>query len=139
MHKFSLLLFLGAGVFTSILAAQEIKRVSVQPTPITSGKAMFTEYCAVCHGPGGQGNGPAADALKKRPADLTQLSRKNGGVFPEIHVIRFIKGDDVVAAHGTRDMPIWGTVLGSLDPNVPAAVSLRVANLENYIKTLQAH
>lgn len=138
MLKGSAKLLLALGVCAGILGAQEIKTVTVQPTPITDGKAMFAEYCAVCHGSEGQGNGPAANALKKRPADLTQLSRKNNGNFPEVRVIRFIRGDDVIPAHGTRDMPVWGKVLASLDGNNRGAVDLRVANLQNYIKSLQA-
>ena len=57
------------------LAAQETKKVSIQPTPAASGQSMFNENCAVCHGTAGKGDGPAANALKKRPADLTQLAR----------------------------------------------------------------
>jgi mono/diheme cytochrome c family protein len=71
------------------LSAQEIKKVPIQPTPATSGKEMYNQYCAVCHGTGGKGDGPAADALKKKPADLTQLTRKNNGTFPELHVMNF--------------------------------------------------
>jgi mono/diheme cytochrome c family protein len=120
------------------LRAQEIKKSPVQPTSAASGQQMFGEYCAVCHGKDAKGGGPAADALKKRPADLTQLSRKNGGKFPEIHVMTFITGDEVVAAHGSRDMPVWGQLFRSLSPNNPEIVRLRAANLMEYIKSFQA-
>jgi mono/diheme cytochrome c family protein len=63
------------------LAAQEIQKVPIQPTSAADGKEMFTTYCAVCHGTSGKGDGPAAAALKKRPADLTQLARKNNGTL----------------------------------------------------------
>jgi mono/diheme cytochrome c family protein len=122
-----------------LLAAQQIKTAPVESTPAGDGKQMFGAYCAVCHGGRGKGDGPAAEALKKRPADLTQLTRKNNGVFPELKVARFIKGDDVVAAHGTRDMPVWGGLFGALSPNDKEVVDLRVATLEAYIKSLQAH
>jgi mono/diheme cytochrome c family protein len=122
----------------SIVGAQEVKRVRIQRTPATDGQAMFKEYCAVCHGEAGRGDGPAANALKKRPADLTQLARKNNGSFPELHVIGFVTGADVVAAHGTRDMPIWGDLFKSLDPNTAEVARLRVNNLMEYIKALQA-
>lgn len=122
-----------------ILGAQEIKRIPIQRTPPADGQAMFKEYCAVCHGGGGKGDGVAANALKKRPADLTQLARKNNGSFPELQVIGFITGADVVAAHGTRDMPIWGDLFKSLDPNTQDVSRLRVKNLMEYLKTLQAN
>jgi mono/diheme cytochrome c family protein len=120
------------------LAAQEVKKVPIQRTPANSGQVMFKEYCAVCHGLGGKGDGPAADALKKRPADLTQLAHKNNGTFPEAHVMNFITGQDVVAAHGSRDMPVWGTLFTSLNPNDQGVTTLRVANLADYLKSLQA-
>lgn len=120
------------------LAAQQIKKVPIQPTLAGDGRAMFREYCATCHGVRGKGNGPAMDATKKRPADLTQLARKNGGNFPEVHVMDFISGDDVVAAHGARDMPVWGTLFRSLSPDNNAEAKIRVKVLADYIKTLQA-
>ena len=120
------------------LVAQEIKKVPIQSTSAASGQAMFKEYCAVCHGTSGKGDGPAANALKKRPADLTQLARKNNGAFPDVHVMNFITGEDVVAAHGSRDMPVWGALFSSLSPNDRDVVKLRVANLADYVKSLQA-
>ncbi len=35
------------------------------------GAEVFATYCAVCHGPDGKGNGPAAAALVPPPPDLT--------------------------------------------------------------------
>jgi mono/diheme cytochrome c family protein len=120
------------------LGAQEIKKGNIQPTPPGSGKEMFEQYCAVCHGKEAKGNGPAAEALKKRPADLTQLARKNNGTFPELRVINFISGDSNIAAHGSRDMPMWGHLFQSLSPNDQGVVKIRLANLTDYIKSLQA-
>jgi hypothetical protein len=75
--------------------------------------------------------------LKKKPTDLTQLSSHNGGKFPDSRVARYIEGDDTVASHGSRDMPIWGDVFKSLskDQNI---TRMRVSNLTAYIKSLQA-
>jgi cytochrome c len=33
----------------------EIKKVPIRPAPAESGQAMFSEYCAVCHGSDGKG------------------------------------------------------------------------------------
>jgi mono/diheme cytochrome c family protein len=125
-------------IVLGVAGAQEIKRVPAQPLVSYTGKAMFSEYCAVCHGTEGQGNGPAAAALRKRPADLTQLSRKNGGAFPELRVFRYIKGIDEVEGHGTRDMPPWGAVIRSLRPNQPTVADMRIMNVEQYVESLQA-
>ena len=59
------------------------------------GPELFRTYCAPCHGLDAKGHGPAAAALKTKPADLTVLSKTNGGQFPEERVRRFILGYDV--------------------------------------------
>jgi hypothetical protein len=65
-------------------------------------------HYAACHGTAARGDGPAAPALKTVPADLTRLSARNGGKFPEARVRRYIEGLDEISAHGSRDMPVWG-------------------------------
>jgi mono/diheme cytochrome c family protein len=40
-------------------------------TAVAAGKSTFEIYCMSCHGEGGQGDGPAAEALNPKPADLT--------------------------------------------------------------------
>jgi mono/diheme cytochrome c family protein len=113
-----------------------IKKVPAQDTSPTSGKEMFAQYCAACHGTDGKGEGPAAAALKTKPADLTQLASHNNGKFPGERVSLYIEGADTIAAHGSREMPVWGKVLKGLSANESVA-SLRVANLTAYVKTLQ--
>jgi mono/diheme cytochrome c family protein len=97
---------------------------------------MYRAHCAVCHGLDGKGNGPAAPALKQLPSDLTQLSKKNGGKFPDFRVANVIQGDSVLVAHGSRDMPMWGDIFRSIQRNDPV-VTLRVHNLTEYIASLQ--
>src|SRR5690348_2786361 len=118
-------------------SAKTIKKVNARPTATLNGVDLFKEYCAVCHGSDAKGSGPAADALKKRPADLTQLARKNNGAFPELHVMNFIKGQDVVASHGSRDMPIWGSIFSSMSSNQDL-VQVRTYALVKYLEELQA-
>jgi len=137
MKRFGWISFAFA-VCSGVLAAQQIKTVPVTSTVANDGREMFSAYCAACHGTEGRGDGPAAAALKRRPADLTQLARKNNGVFPAVRVKLFIKGNDEVAAHGTREMPVWGPVLQSLAPTNRDLVALRIRNLEQYIESLQA-
>jgi putative copper resistance protein D len=38
---------------------------------IANGLQLYGQYCAICHGPEGYGNGPAAAGLRPRPADFT--------------------------------------------------------------------
>lgn len=71
------------------------------------GKREFEANCASCHGTSGKGSGPIADLLRKSPPDLTQLAKKNNGVFPIERLYRVIDGAEV-PSHGSRDMPVWG-------------------------------
>jgi mono/diheme cytochrome c family protein len=124
----------------NLAVAQEkvIKKTAVQQSDASSGKAMFTSYCAACHGPEGKGNGPAASELKTPPADLTQLAKKNDGKFPADHVRSVLDFGAKAPAHGSNDMPVWGTLFHALDQNDPVKTNLRIQNLVEYIKALQA-
>jgi mono/diheme cytochrome c family protein len=75
---------------------------------IDVGKVEFESSCAPCHGTTGKGDGPVAGSMKAKPTDLTVLAKKNGGVFPFDSIFKIIDGREVVASHGTREMPIWG-------------------------------
>jgi len=114
-----------------------IKHVPIKQTSAASGEEMYTAYCAACHGKDGKGDGPAASALKVPPTDLTMLSSNNGGKYPAFKVSSVIKGEDVVAAHGTRDMPVWGKLFWTISDGSDAQVLQRVANLNKYVESLQ--
>ena len=123
-----------------ILFAQNpsnLKVVPIKPTQAASGQQMFNTYCAACHGKEGMGDGPVTAALKKAPADLTSLSKRNNGKFPELDVYHSILGDGRIAAHGSQDMPVWGDVLKALDGDSNSMVKLRISNLLDYVKSLQ--
>ncbi|MDR3702268.1 MAG: cytochrome c [Candidatus Sulfopaludibacter sp.] len=134
-----------AGLFALILGsfllpAQEttpkVKVVGAKPTSPASGKEMFHAYCASCHGLDGKGNGPAASALKKQPADLTLLAQQSGGKFPAMRVMNSIK-DGTQAGHGSKDMPVWGPILSTVSSDSPAVVTQRIGNLIGFIESMQ--
>jgi mono/diheme cytochrome c family protein len=121
-------------------AQTKITTTSVKGSLPVDGHSLYNELCAVCHGLDGRGDGPAATALAKEPKNLTQLARQEGGKFPFAAVRRYIEGADEVAAHGSRDMPIWGQVfrsVGGLD-GAKAEAQLRIQNLTRYIESIQA-
>jgi len=72
------------------------------------GKQEYMDSCASCHGEDGKGYGPVAGFLKQKVADLTVLAKNSGGVFPFARAYDVIDGRQSIAAHGPRDMPIWG-------------------------------
>jgi mono/diheme cytochrome c family protein len=130
-------LFLGATVLLAQTPERQVKRVPARAANSFNGADMFRQYCAVCHGTEGRGDGPAASALNKRPADLTQLSRKHNGQFPELVVQRYIRGDEEVVAHGNRTMPVWGPIFNQMNGNEDLG-TIRVYALLKYVQQLQA-
>jgi mono/diheme cytochrome c family protein len=108
----------------------------------TSGRDTYLKYCASCHGPEGRGDGPLAPSLTRLPSDLTQLARNNGGRYDERAVMRVIDGRRQVAAHGTRDMPVWGAIFEEEEVEgrkpYPAYHSLLKSRLlVDYLATIQ--
>lgn len=114
-----------------------IKHVPMKETSPASGQEMYTSYCAVCHGKDGKGNGPAAEALKVPPTNLTMLSKQNGGKYPDMKVASAIRGDSNLPAHGSKDMPVWGKLFSSMSHGHEAEVQQRVSNLSQYIEGMQ--
>lgn len=121
---------------------QTVVKTPIKQTSSASGEEMYLSYCAACHGNHGKGDGPAAAAMKQPPADLTVLAKNNGGTFPSSHVVQVLNFGVEAPAHGSKDMPIWRDLLKSLHGNdmrlKDALVQTRIANLTDYIKTLQA-
>ena len=109
---------------------------------IGDGEELYGEICAVCHGIEGKGDGPAAPALRAVTPDLTKLAMKNGGVFPFDEVQRAISGEGEIIAHGSRQMPIWGTAFtdARYDRKLAqrkAFARLRIYDLATYLETIQ--
>ena len=73
----------------------------------TDGAAFFAQNCATCHGTGGRGGGPLAADLAAAPPDLTRLSARNDGIFPEAEALSYIWGDPE-NGHLARVMPQFG-------------------------------
>lgn len=74
------------------------------------GKYEYEAHCAMCHGLSGKGDGPFAQQLKSGTVvpSLTELSKRNNGVFSFVRVYQIIDGTQSVTAHGPREMPLWG-------------------------------
>jgi len=136
-----------AGVFVLCLCAVgytqetnlQVKHAPAPQTSAASGKEMFNSYCASCHGADAKGEGPAAAALKSKPADLTALAKNNNGKFPTDRVMSILRGQATVTAHGNLDMPVWGPVFWRMSQGHPAELQQRVTNLTRYIESLQSN
>jgi mono/diheme cytochrome c family protein len=139
MLKYVLITLMAAILAVGMGLAQSNANVTIpfKETAATSGKQMYANYCAPCHGADGKGHGPAAIALKRQPVDLTVLSRKNGGQFPVKHIVAVLQFGTDLPSHGSAEMPIWGPILGKLDKSSPQDQQLRISNLSRYLKTIQ--
>ena len=119
------------------VAAQQAKTKGHPTSARASGKTLFQQSCASCHGDDGKGAGPAAVAFKVQPPDLTALSRQNRGKFPRDRVVQAIRGDRMQSAHGSTDMPVWGPVFLALTGMDQVEVERRISDLTDYIKSVQ--
>ena len=142
----NLLVFGAAVSILGIAEAQDnqIKKTQVKPTSPVSGAQMFKEYCAVCHGPSGKGDGPVATALKVPPPDLTTLAQRHDGKFPDDYVSNVLKNGVQNPAHRSGEMPVWGPIFDTMNrwkalcPGMDETpVTLRITNLTNYLKSIQ--
>lgn len=111
--------------------------LTANKTSPTSGKQMYSSYCAPCHGVDGRGNGPIAPVLKVPPTNLTVLSRNNHGKFPDSHIVTVLQNGTELRAHGTQEMPIWGPIFGKMNVTTPQDKLLRISNVSRYLETLQ--
>lgn len=112
------------------------------PPASGAGARLYATYCASCHGPTGRGDGPVAPALTTPPPDLTQLWRHFGSPLAADEVAMAIDGRRDVAAHGPREMPVWGEKLfAGAPPTTPGLEGVRgslIAALVRHLGTLQA-
>jgi len=140
-------------VLSTIVLAQGVARAQTgiaagpSKSDIQHGELEFRLYCAQCHGMEAIGNGPVAPALKTRPANLRLLTKNHGGAFPEQEIRDFVDGTKQMAAHGDREMPIWGLAfqyrggpVGDIQAPPPASkaeVDRRIDLLVDYIRSIQ--
>jgi hypothetical protein len=70
--------------------------------------------------------------------NLRSLAMRNGGVFPTEAVNTYIDGRKTPAAHGERQMPVWGDVFRGVEQGTAERIARRrIDALVNYISTLQ--
>ena len=114
-------------------------RADAQQTAAATGDYLFRTYCAACHGASARGDGPLADSMRRRPSNLTEIAKRNKGVFPSEEMLRVIDGRQPVKGHGGPDMPVWGDVFArSVDGSDPAVVQARIKALVAYLESIQA-
>jgi mono/diheme cytochrome c family protein len=110
------------------------------PFDTYSGQQLYARFCASCHGAAGRGDGPVAPTLNIVVPDLTGITARSGGRFPEQRVREIVDGRAVLPAHGTRFMPVWGYELEAQAPEDQpgrAAAQSMIDKLVGYLAAIQ--
>jgi nucleotide-binding universal stress UspA family protein len=115
----------------TLASAQEYKQS-------TTGGEVYRTYCATCHGTSGRGDGPLASSMIKKPANLAEIAKRNGGQFPTELVFKTIDGRQPVRGHGGPDMPVWGDAFAkSRDVGDADRVKAVIQSLVDYLESIQ--
>jgi mono/diheme cytochrome c family protein len=107
---------------------------------VAAGRLEYENYCMACHGINGDGNGPVAPFMTPRPTDLRTIAARRRGVFPHAAMQAMIDGRDPLAAHGSREMPIWGDAFRTeayIEQATETRVRGRVVLLVQYLDSIQ--
>jgi mono/diheme cytochrome c family protein len=111
---------------------------SGQNPQVENGRALFTTYCASCHGIHASGDGPMASALRSHPTNLTQYTVKNHGLFPAERLRRIIDGtDQTVRSHGSMEMPVWGDAFRKRQGLSREEADARIEAIVRYLGAIQ--
>ncbi|MEJ6390061.1 c-type cytochrome [Gymnodinialimonas ulvae] len=121
-------LLLGTAILLAGCTPSLDDRVSV-----TRGATFFAENCAACHGSDARGDiGP----------DLTLLSQRNGGTFPQLDTLATIYGPAYHQSRGTI-MPEFGAddlgplVVVELEDGIGTPVPADLIALSEYLRSVQ--
>jgi mono/diheme cytochrome c family protein len=135
-----------AGIGGEVALAEQQKPIS-ESEQIAEGEAIFHLYCAPCHGRDARGDGPVAADLKTEPPSLREIAKRRGGNFDERAIIAYIDGRDMPRAHGTPEMPVWGSLfryiaevsdtLASDQQAIENKAQERILLLVKYLETIQ--
>lgn len=112
--------------------------VQAAQQPRFNGATLYRSYCASCHGEKARGDGAVAIFLRRRPADLTQITKRNKGTFPAERVAQLIDGRQAVKAHGESQMPVWGDAFSRTTTDADeASIKARISALVEYLASIQ--
>jgi len=128
----------GLALVVSVSAGARSQRSVGAVVPADDGRSLFLTHCSSCHGTAGHGDGPAADELGVRPADLTQLAKATEGAFIAERIQRMIDGRDrYIKGHGSIEMPVWGDAFKRQDGLSEEAVKARIGAIVRYLQSIQ--
>ena len=84
--------------------------LSAQSQDAAAGKETYEQYCALCHGPQGQGDGSLSANLDPKPRNHTDGAYMNA--LTDAHLLKVI-GEGGAAAGLAPIMPAWKDILSA--------------------------
>jgi len=116
----------------------DMASAAMEQSPIEQGEELYISYCGICHGDDAKGEGAMANMLKIPPSDLTTITSRYGGTFPEEEMHEIIRGGQEVPGHGQGDMPVWGkTFFDSEGLSTQEQVDEKIDYLVAYLESIQ--
>lgn len=104
--------------------------------PVTGGD-LYMQLCAGCHGNDGKGVGPTSPYCSVPPTDLTLLTKKNRGTFPEQKVTQILRYGTEKPHQSTTYMPVWKPLLSTIHGESAEITEKRITSLTEYLKSIQ--
>jgi high-affinity iron transporter len=97
------------GLASALLALHPVPMGPSTAPDLERGAALYQQQCASCHGPSGQGDGPAAQGMEPPPIDFTDAARaRERSVFALYEVTRQgLEGTPMVSYGHLPDADQW--------------------------------
>lgn len=92
------------------LAALLLWPLAAQAQDAQAGQEVYVQYCALCHGPQGKGDGSLSANLDPKPRNHTDGAYMNA--LSDAHLLRVI-GEGGAAAGLSPIMPAWKAILSA--------------------------
>jgi mono/diheme cytochrome c family protein len=124
------------GAFVSTTVTTTVTETAPDKAASAKRQITYERYCVSCHGKTARGDGPLAKELRVAVPDLTLLAKRAGGTYPVERVSMVISKGSQVRAHGTDDMPAWGTAFNRTD-GTEASVDEAIRNLVGFLGSIQ--
>ena len=107
------------------------------PAGSVSGAELYKQLCAGCHGSDGKGVGPTSPYCSVPPTDLTLLTKKNHGAFPEQKVTQILRYGTEKPHQSTTYMPVWKPLLSTIHGESAELTEKRITSIAEYLKSIQ--
>jgi len=107
-----------------------------------SGGQLYQRFCSGCHGVQAHGDGKVSKSLGVIVPDLTLLTARYKGDFPQERIAKIIDGRIMIGKHNKEDrtMPLWGEELlrsEQGDPEAERATADLIHKIVDYLESIQ--